>query len=468
MDTNKQKNQDETLDSTKEDGVEKEINTQKEALADRYKDLDFECEYTSNLPSILKELNISLVFTSYQAGRLMIVRSDGESLDINFKSFPRPMGIAATEDGLTLGIFTQIINFQREDGLLEQIKQPLQSIDEDITAPRIKPKGTPKDEIEDASLEDEEDEATKISLINELENIENVADVAQLTPEQLENIQEQKKKTKEYQEKLNAPVDERVDTCFITRSAHYSGMINIHDIDWGDEGLWVVNSSFSCLCTVEPDSSFVPRWKPYFISELVPEDRCHLNGMTLKDGKPAYVTTFSKFDNAAEWRKHEKFDGTLMDVETNTILLDGLAMPHSPRWYNDRVYVCNSGHGFVYSYDPESKIKETVIEVPGFTRGMDFYGPIMFLGLSKVREGDVTKPAPLAEKYDETHSGIWLFNIEEQENGRAKEIGNIKFTGNVDQIYDVAVIPNCNFPEIIEPTHPRMRNHFTMAQSDEI
>ena len=65
------------------------------------------------------------------------------------------------------------------------------------------------------------------------------------------------------------PVDDRVDACFITRSAHYSGMINIHDIDWGDEGLWAVNSSFSCLCTIEPDSSFVPRWKPHFISELV-------------------------------------------------------------------------------------------------------------------------------------------------------------------------------------------------------
>jgi len=40
------------------------------------------------------------------------------------------------------------------------------------------------------------------------------------------------------------------------------------------------------------------------------------------------------------------------------------------------------------------------------------------------------------------------------------EIGHLKFTGNVDQIYDVAVIPNCSFPEIIEPLHPRMRNHF--------
>lgn len=432
-----------------------------------YEELDFECEYTDNLPSILKKLNISLAFTSYQAGRLMLVRSDGETLDVNFKSFPRPMGLAATEEGLTLGIFTQIINFQREDGLLDMLKRPLQKIEDDITAPRIKPKG--QDEKQDAEKNAVDEKDSPVEALDGSTKQESKAEpVAELTPEQLAEREERQKKMKAYQEKLNAPVDERVDACFITRSAHYSGMINIHDIDWGDEGLWAVNSSFSCLCTLEPDYSFVPRWKPHFISELVAEDRCHLNGMTLKDGKPAYVTTFSKFDKAGMWRGGEKFDGTLMDVESNQILVDGLAMPHSPRWYNDRVYFCNSGHGLVCTYHPQTQQTETLAEVPGFTRGMDFYGPIMFVGLSKVREADVTKPAPLSEKYDETHSGIWLFDLNEnsevsnaEESDTMKEIGHIKFTGNVDQIYDVAVIPNSSFPELIEPTHPRMRNHFS-------
>ncbi len=402
-------------------------------------ELDFTCEYSDNLPAILKELNISLAFTSYQAGRLMLIRSDGKKLDVNFKSFPRPMGLTASEDGITLGIFTQIINFQREDGLLEQIKQPLVKIEDDITAPRIK-----------AKEQQQEQQPQGVSTPDK--------DSVELTPEQGEQMKQQRQKAQAYQEKLNAALDERVDACFITRSAHYSGMINIHDIDWGDEGLWAVNSSFSCLCTLDADSSFVPRWKPHFISELVPEDRCHLNGMTLKDGKPAYVTTFSKFDNAGMWRKGKSFDGTLMDVETNEILVDGLAMPHSPRWYNEQVYFCNSGYGLICSYHPETKQTETLFEVPGFTRGMDFYGPIMFAGLSKVRAADVTKPAPLSEKYDETFSGIWLFNLDEK--GEQAEIGNIKFTGNVDQIYDIAVIPNSSFPELIEPSHPRMRNHF--------
>lgn len=405
---------------------------QAEALANSYAEMDFNCEYSDNLPMILKKLNISLAFTSYQAGRLMLIRSDGQTLDVNFKRFHRPMGLAVTDQGLTLGTFTQIINFQREDGLLEKIKQPLQKIENDITAPRIKAKKA-------------------VDTIDEQQH----------TAQQQAILSEQKEQMSEYQKKLFAPVDEKVDACFITRSSHYSGMINIHDIDWGDEGLWAVNSSFSCLCTMEPDYSFVPRWKPHFISELVPEDRCHLNGMTLKDGKPAYVTTFSTEDQAGKWRQKDgKFNGTLMSVATNEILVDGLAMPHSPRWYNQQVYFCNSGHGFVCSYHPETKHTSTLAELPGFTRGMDFYGNIMFVGLSKVRATDVTRPAPLAKKYDETFSGIWLINLDKNVPKDQQVIGHIKFTGNVDQIYDVAVIPNCSYPELIEPDHPRMRNHF--------
>lgn len=406
-----------------------------EAHKSLYDELDFSCQYSDNLPAILKQLNISVAFTSYQAGRLMLLRSDGKTLDVNFKSFTRPMGLSATEQGLTLGIFTQVMHFQREDGLLEKIKQPLKKIEDDVTAPRIKPKETEIEKIENSASEE-----TKEIENNILEKDSKLEDV---------------KKQKDYDESLYAPVDERVDACFITRASHYTGMINVHDIGWGDEGLWAVNSSFSCLCTIEPDFSFVPHWKPHFISELVPEDRCHLNGMTLRDGKPAYVTTFSTFNESAMWRKSKEFNGTLMDVATNKILVDGLAMPHSPRWYRDKVYFCNSGEGQVCTYDPATGDVETIVEVPGFTRGIAFYGQFMLLGLSRVRASDVTRPAPLAKKYEHTFSGVWLINLDDH-----SIVGNVSFTGNVDQIYDVAVLADCSFPEVIEPTHPRMRNHF--------
>ena len=411
-----------------------EGNRSEEGLADDYNVLDFGCEYSSNLPAVLKQLNIALAFTSYQAGRLMIVRSDGKQLDVNYKSFHRPMGLVASEEGFTLGTFTSVINFHRADGLVEKLKSPLVPIEDDITAPRIKSK-------EEQAREQAEHQETQSPHIQK-DNLD-------------ESAVEKNNMQLSYSSQLHAAVDERVDSCFIARSSHYTGMINLHDIEWGDEGLWVVNSSFSCLCTLDPDYSFVPRWKPHFISELVPEDRCHLNGMTLKEGKPAYVTTFSRYDEVGQWRKGDKFQGTLMDVEKNEILLNGLVMPHSPRWYNEKVYFCNSGLGLFCTYDPVTGKEEAVAELQGFTRGVDFYGSLAFVGLSKARAGNITNAPPLAAKYNETFSGIWLINLSDK-----AVVGYIKFTGNVDQIYDVAVIPNCRFPEFLEPSSPRMRNHF--------
>ncbi|GAA0352247.1 hypothetical protein GCM10009092_15800 [Bowmanella denitrificans] len=413
-------------------------------LKDHYKEMDYAAEYSANLPVILKHLNVSLAFTSYQAGRLMLVRSDGHKLDINFKRFSRPMGIAVTEDSLTLGIFTQILRFQREDGLLEKIKLPLERIEDDITAPKVN--------------SDNDNEGLNESL--EQYGLVAPSSVLAESEEDQERLERQFKRWQEYQESLFQPADPRVDACFITRSSHYSGMINIHDIDWGDDGLWAVNSSFSCLCTLEPDSSFIPRWKPPFISALVPEDRCHLNGMALKNGQPGYVTTFSKDDQPTNWRKSAgKFEGTLIDVQGNQILLENLSMPHSPRWYREKVYFCNSGLGAICCYDPATGVLDTIAQVPGFTRGVAFYGPLMFVGLSKIRTSDVTSPAPLREMYQKTYSGIWIFNLEDH-----SQVGQIRFSGNVDQIYDVAILPGCSFPELIEPSHPRMRNHFCFPQ----
>ena len=40
---------------------------------------------------------------------------------------------------------------------------------------------------------------------------------------------------------------------------------------WVGDELWMVNTLFSCLCTVDDRHSFVPRWRPSFISAYAPE-----------------------------------------------------------------------------------------------------------------------------------------------------------------------------------------------------
>ena len=68
-----------------------------------------------------------------------------------------------------------------------------------------------------------------------------------------------------------------------------TGEIQCHEIAWGstDNGepdLWIVNTLFSCLAGLDPRYSFVPRWRPPFVSALAPQDRCHLNGLAMRDG----------------------------------------------------------------------------------------------------------------------------------------------------------------------------------------
>ena len=50
------------------------------------------------------------------------------------------------------------------------------------------------------------------------------------------------------------------------------------------------NTLFSCLAAASPTHTFRPLWRPPFVSRLAPEDRCHLNGLALRDGEPRYVT----------------------------------------------------------------------------------------------------------------------------------------------------------------------------------
>ncbi len=248
----------------------------------------------------------------------------------------------------------------------------------------------------------------------------------------------------------------KVDGCFTPTASHTTGMINIHDIAYGNDGLWIVNSAFSCLATIEPDYSFVPRWTPPFITELKPEDRCHLNGMGMKNGRPKYVTTFDQEDQAKAWLGDRKLNGTLIDVETNEILLENLSMPHSPRWYQGYVYFCNSGYGLVNRFDPEVKELKQIAKVQGFTRGMDFWGPLMFVGLSKTRKSKMKNKPPIADEYDETYCGIWIINLDDN-----SIIGEICFEGDVTQIYDIAVLPDVTYPELIEPLDKKVKNIFS-------
>src|SRR3954464_15559413 len=118
----------------------------------------------------------------------------------------------------------------------------------------------------------------------------------------------------------------RHDACYLPRTCHMTGDIGVHEMAWAGDELWVVSTRFSCLCTLSPDYSFVPRWRPPFVTGLAPDDRCHLNGLGLRDGRPRYVTALGATDDAAGWRENKARGGVLIDVPSGEVIAGGLSM----------------------------------------------------------------------------------------------------------------------------------------------
>ena len=169
----------------------------------------------------------------------------------------------------------------------------------------------------------------------------------------------------------------RPDACFLPRWSTVTGNIFVHELAWAGTELWIVNARFSCLCTLDNTYSFMPRWRPPFVSALAPEDRCHLNGLCVVNGRPKYVTAHGQSDEPGGWRDGKAQGGVLIDVESDEIVLRGLAMPHSPRCYDGKLWVLDSGRGSIGFVDTSSRY-QMVAELPGFTRGLEFAGPYAF------------------------------------------------------------------------------------------
>ncbi len=68
--------------------------------------------HTGNFPALLDELGVSLAVTTYQAGRLVFVRTEGERLNTHFRAFDRPMGMAALGDRLAVGCGVQVWEYR--------------------------------------------------------------------------------------------------------------------------------------------------------------------------------------------------------------------------------------------------------------------------------------------------------------------------------------------------------------------
>jgi uncharacterized protein (TIGR03032 family) len=223
--------------------------------------------------------------------------------------------------------------------------------------------------------------------------------------------------------------------------------------------LWVVNTRFSCLCTLDRSASFAPRWRPPFVSALEPTDRCHLNGLGMVDGSPRYATALGETDTPAGWRANKARGGILLDVPSGEVITRGLSMPHSPRWYGGRLWVCESGAGTLGTVDPRSGKYEPIAEMPGFTRGLDFAGHLAFVGLSQVRESAVFSGIPITERLteDERTCGVCAIDLRS-----GQVVALLRFDTAVQEVFAVTVLPGCRYPELINDDEKLLGDSFVV------
>jgi uncharacterized protein (TIGR03032 family) len=339
-------------------------------------------EHSLSLVPLLRELRCSILVTTYQAGKLVVVGTDASGLVLGFYNFDRPMGLAVGSDRLALAARDCVWVLRTAPDV----------------APRLDPSG-------------------------------------------------------------------QFDQLFATRAAAVTGDIQAHEAAWINDELWVVNTSFSCLCTVGPDSefSFRPRWRPPFVTALAAEDRCHLNGFAVVNGQPKYATCLGATDTPRGWREGKASGGCLLDLPSGEVVIRGLCMPHSPRVHDGRLWVLDSGHGHLCIADPQTGGYGSITALPGYTRGLTFHEKYGFVGLSKIRETSTFGGVPIADHRADLRCGVAVVDVA---TGRLS--ARLEFVEGVDEVFDVQVVPGVRLPSVSGP-HPEtdaMKTAWIVPQPD--
>ncbi len=196
------------------------------------------------------------------------------------------------------------------------------------------------------------------------------------------------------------------------------------------EKLWVTNTKFSTIGYVD-DTGYHQTWQPSFITKVGPDDACHLNGLAVRDGQPKLVTAFAATNCFSGWRQRDLTkSGLLLDIEHNATIADNLCLPHSPRYSDEKIFCLDSGRGRLVTV--ESGKLETVVELPGFARGLAFKDGVAYVGLSKIRPSSTFAKVPIATQ--NLKCGVARVELS---SGRLLGIDELP---KIDEIYDLAVI----------------------------
>lgn len=326
----------------------------------------FACTFTPNVPELLQGLGCTLVLSTYQAGKVVMLSATSSEKIVQLpRTFNKPMGIAIADNGekMALACKDQVVIFK------------------------------------------------------------NSKELAYHYPK--------------------AP--QKYDALYLPRVSYKTSYLDIHDLEFGKDRLFAMNTLFSCISTIDDEYNFTPYWKPKFITEISAEDRCHLNGMAMEDGVPKYVSAFNQGNEMQSWRGKITDSGVVIDVVTDEVVTEGLAMPHSPKLINGELYILLSATGELVKINRQTGQKETIVKLDSFVRGMDVCDDFLFIGLSKLRTNSTTF-SKLANRFKQNKSGIAIVHLP-----TGSLVGQIQYQTSVEEIYDIKVLGNTQRPNILNP-----------------
>ncbi len=335
----------------------------------------YSCTHSPNLPELLWQLQCSVVLSTYQAGKVVVISAKNEEELVQLpRAFPQAMALGVKGNRLAVASLHEVTVLAHEPGL----------------APKYPPQpGT-------------------------------------------------------------------YDTIYMPRASYYTGTLDIHGLEWGEGGLWAVNTLFSCLCIINDRFSSDPRWQPSFITKLMPEDRCHLNGMAMDKGAPLWVTALGTGDSAKSWRETITTGGVLIHVPSGEIVARDLPMPHTPRLYDGRLIILLSATGEIVAMDTGTGKYDVIKKVPGFIRGMSRLGDYLFVAQSRIRKKS-SAFRHLAIADDATSAGFTVLHLP-----TASIVAELRYRSSVDEIYDIEVLPGLRRPGILNAEKEVHRKALTL------
>jgi uncharacterized protein (TIGR03032 family) len=239
------------------------------------------------------------------------------------------------------------------------------------------------------------------------------------------------------------------DKLYVPKIGYTTGDLDAHDIGVDGSGRVIfVATAYSCLATLSERASFVPLWRPSFVSKLAGEDRCHLNGLAMAEGRPRYVTLVGKSDVADGWREHRRDGGCVLEVPSGQTIAGGLSMPHSPRMHQGKLWILNAGTGFLGRVDTARGLFEPVAFCPGYLRGLAFVNNFAVVGLSLPRHektfAGLSLDDNLAARGAQARCGLYVIDL------LTGDVAHwLRLEGMVTELYDVAILSGVVRPGLL-------------------